>query len=90
MVQAPPAVELGPFNMTPWNLTAFQDTTAKWIWSRPGANTLAPTHLYAVCWKTLVVSVDTTATLHAFVDDMALVLVNGKQVATITRYMLLS
>lgn len=79
MAQAPGAIDLGPYDIGPWDLTSFTDTAARWIWSRAGANTLAPTGLYTICFKTLVLGSPTTSTLHVVVDDMAVLSVNGNE-----------
>lgn len=84
MAQANPAAVLGPYNMSPWNLTSFSDTAAMWLWSRYRSNTLAPTNLYAVCFKTLVLTSDTSATLHAAVDDIAALSINGVDVTELS------
>lgn len=84
MVTGLPAVELGPFNMAPWNITSFNDVAAKWIWSRSGADTVASNGLYTTFWKTLVIPAATNATLYMLVDDTAEVAVNSAVVAVLT------
>ena len=80
MTAPSPTYVLGAYNMAPWNLASFRDTSAKWIWNTSGAAATtfadtAPFYIYTTIHNT---SASTTAVnIYACCDDSASVYLNG-------------
>ena len=97
-IKANPVFSLGPYNMFPWNVSAFADKNAQWIWwnqwctsSKGNCNGSAPIDAKPVRFQLLVpvsTNRDVPAVIHVIADNAPqganFVKLNGRLIGQIT------
>ena len=68
---------LGPYNMAPWSLTSFPNTSAQWIWNVPNAQSSAPKDVKIYFERIFTSPVAQTGTLSFQCDDICTSYFNG-------------
>lgn len=71
--------ELGPYNMGPWGMTGFVDTSAKWIWNEAGAAFNAGNGC-ATYEKVFTSNSDVDVVVHIACDNIGQVFLNGTDI----------
>lgn len=86
-----PVYIIGPYNMSPWNLQTFPDTTAQMIWYTPNANINAPVN-WGGTPMTLITSFNNNntgyinATIYCTCDDFSTIYLNSQTIGNTTAW----